>query len=87
MMSLKILCHLCYLLLLLKADIKFLYPITLCEPVVSSAGARSAPNYQRQPAAAPKNSSPALNSVLQHRCALLLKCTFLSGQKSLLKSP
>lgn len=76
MMSLKILCHLCYLLLLLKADIKFLYPITLCEPVVSSAGARSAPNYQRQPAAAPKNSSPALNSVLQHRCALLLKCTF-----------
>lgn len=36
MMSLKILCHLCYLLLLLKADINFLYLIALCKPVVSS---------------------------------------------------
>lgn len=60
MMSLKILCHLCYLLLLLKADIKFLYPISLCGPVVSSAGVRSAPNYQRQPAAAPKKTPPQL---------------------------
>lgn len=57
MMSLKTLCHLCYLFLLLKADINFLSLMAACKPVVSSPQVPSAARYPRQLQLLPINFS------------------------------